>query len=55
MMTQEGNTKNDEAVHTLEMGFIRVQLLNLLKLTINRLHVLRNYWKNKITQAQAQL
>lgn len=52
MMTQEGNTKNDEAVHTLEMGFIRVQLLNLLKLTINRL--LRNYWKNKITQAQTQ-
>lgn len=53
MMIQEGNTKNDEAVHTLEMGFTRVQLLNLLKLTINRL--LRNYWKNKITQAQAQL
>ena len=32
-MIQEGNTKDDEAVHALEMGFIRVQLLNILKLT----------------------
>ena len=34
MMIQEANTKDNEAVHALEMGFIiPVELLNLLKLT----------------------
>ena len=34
MMTiQEGNTKDAETVHALEMGLERVQLLNSLNLT----------------------
>lgn len=41
-MIQMGNTKDNDAVHALEMGFIIVQLLNLLKLTKT---LLRNYWE----------